>query len=324
MATQITTPPQAISTAITARPPISRQTLIVIALLVVYIVWGTTYLGIRIALESFPPYLLMGIRFVIAGSSLFGVALIRHAPLPTLRQWRNSAIFGALLLVVGMGGVAAAEGTVSSGLAATMVAVAPVWAMLFSLLWGGRPRRVEWIGVGLGILGVALLSLEGNLRANPTGLILLLLSSLCWSLGSVWSKHLDLPKGVMGTAAEFLAGGTLLLIVAGARGEAITTMPTAGALAAMAYLIVFGSWATFTAYNFLLKEVRPALATSYALVNPAIALLLGVLLGGEVITGSALIALPIILAGLALVVFQRKPMVANVVPVEEAQLRKAS
>ena len=306
MATQVTTQPQLVPDAVPTKAPISRQTLIVIALLTVYLVWGTTYLGIRIALQSFPPYLLMGIRFVIAGSILFGVARVRHVPLPTMRQWRNSAIYGSLLLVMGMGGVALAEGAVSSGLAATMVAVAPVWTMLFGLIWGSRPRRIEWIGVVLGIAGVALLSLEGNLEANPTGLILLLVSSLCWSLGSVWSRHLDLPKGIMGTAAEFMMGGVLLLVVAAARGEAIVTMPTPGALAAMVYLIVFGSWATFTAYNFLLREVRPALATSYALVNPAIALILGVALGGEQITGSALIALPIILVGLGLVIFQRK------------------
>ena len=117
---------------------------------------------------------------------------------------------------------------------------------------------------------------------------------------------MDLPKGMMATASEFLAGGTLLLIVATIRGEHLAGAPTAGAVAALIYLIVLGSWATFTAYNFLLKEVRPALATSYALVNPALALVLGVILGGEQITGSAVIALPIILIGLALVAFPKK------------------
>lgn len=303
---------------VTTAPKISRRTLIIIALLTVYLVWGTTYLGIRFALESFPPYMLMGIRFVIAGGLLFIAARVRRVPLPTLRQWRNSALYGGLLLVMGMGGVALAEGAVSSGLAATMVAVAPVWAMLFGLLWGSRPRRLEWLGVIAGIVGVALLSLEGNLQANPAGLALLLLSSLCWSLGSVWSKHLDLPKGIMGTASEFLAGGVLLLMVALLRGEHMTSLPSAGSVAALIYLIVFGSWATFSAYNFLLREVRPALATSYALVNPAIALILGVLLGGEQITGSALIALPIILVGLALVAFQRKPAVSVPAATESA------
>jgi drug/metabolite transporter (DMT)-like permease len=289
----------------------NHQTLILLALATVYIVWSTTYLGIRFALESFPPYMLMGVRFLIAGAIFFIVARLRHMPAPTLRQWRNSAIYGGLLMVMGMGGVALAEGAVSSGLAATMVAISPVWAMLFGLLWGSRPRRVEWIGVICGIIGVALLSLEGNLKANPAGILLLLLSSLCWSLGSVWSKHLDLPKGMMGTASEFLAGGFLLMVVSTARGEHLTSAPTVGSVAALIYLIVFGSWAAFSAYNYLLKEVRPALATSYALVNPALALILGVILGGEQITGSAVIALPIILLGLGLVVFQKKSQTAE-------------
>jgi len=288
----------------------NHQTLIILALATVYIVWSTTYLGIRFALESFPPYMLMGVRFLIAGGIFFIVAWIRHTPAPTIRQWRNSAIYGGLLMVMGMGSVALAEGAVSSGLAATMVAVSPVWAMIFGLIWGVRPRRIEWIGVIFGIVGVALLSLEGNLKANPAGIALLLLSSFCWSLGSVWSKHLDLPKGMMGTASEFLAGGALLMVVSVVRGEHLNGMPTPSSIAAMVYLIVFGSWATFTAYNFLLREVRPALATSYALVNPALALILGVILGGEQITGSAMIALPIILIGLGLVVFQKKPQTA--------------
>ncbi len=159
-----------------------------------------------------------------------------------------------------------------------------------------------------GIAGVALLSLEGNLKANPGGIIILIILSICWALGSEWGKHLDMPKGVMGTASEMIAGGMLLLIVALALGERMTSAPTPDALLALVYLIIFGSWATFTAYNYLLKTVRLSLATSYALVNPAIALLLGVVLGGEHLTGSALIALPVILCGLLLVIFSQKPV----------------
>jgi drug/metabolite transporter (DMT)-like permease len=284
----------------------NQRTWIIVALLTVYIVWGTTYLGIRYALESFPPFLMMGIRFVVAGGSMFLVLVLRGTSLPTLKQWCSAAIVGALLLGGGMGCVALAEESVSSGLAATLVATAPILAMLFSLIWGHRPRRMEWIGVAIGLVGVAVLSMEGNLRANPAGIALLVFAPTCWALGSVWSNHLDMPRGLMGNAAEMLMGGLVLLCIGLLRGEAITAMPTPTATLALVYLIIFGSLAALSAYMFLLKTVPPALATSYAFVNPVIALLLGVVIGGEKITGSALIALPIIILGLVFVILRKQ------------------
>jgi drug/metabolite transporter (DMT)-like permease len=280
---------------------ISPRVWIVLALATVYIIWGTTYLGIRYALESFPPYLMMGIRFVLAGGALFIFLRARGTPMPTLKQWRSAALIGVLLLVVGMGSVAVAEQQVSSGLAATLVAVMPLWALLFSVLWRNFPTRTDWIGVALGVVGVAILSLEGNLQANPVGVGLMLFATAGWALGSVWMTHLDMPRGAMGNAAEMLAGGAMLLIIGALRGEQVVGAPTTGAVLALAYLITFGSLATLTAYSFLLKTVSPALATSYSFVNPVIALLLGVVLAGETLTGSALIALPVILVGVAFV-----------------------
>ena len=279
----------------------SRKFWIMVSLLTVYIVWGTTYLAIRFAIESFPPYLMMGIRFVVAGGLLFGFLRLRGAPMPTLRQWRSAAIVGLLLLVGGMGSVAIAEQSISSGLAATLVAASPLWAIVFSMLWRNFPTRWDWIGVGLGIVGVGVLSLEGNLQANPLGVVLVLFATASWALGSVWMKHLDMPKGAMGNAAEMLAGGAILLVLGLLRGEQIAAEPTMSALLSLIYLITFGSLATLTAYMYLLNTVSPALATSYSFVNPGIALLLGVVLGGEALTGSALIALPIILAGIAFI-----------------------
>src|SRR5262245_40329078 len=170
MLLRATTPRQAFSTVreVAGQP----RFWIIAALLTVYIVWGTTYLGIRFALESFPPYLMMGIRFVIAGGGLLAFLALRGSAMPTRKQWRSAIIVGALLLVGGMGSVAMAEQSVSSGLAAMLVSTAPVWTMLLSMFWGSRPSRVEWVGVGLGLLGVALISLDGDLRANPTSLIL--------------------------------------------------------------------------------------------------------------------------------------------------------
>jgi drug/metabolite transporter (DMT)-like permease len=243
----------------------------------------------------------MGIRFVVAGGGLFVFLRLRGAPMPTLKQWRSAVIVGVLLIVFGMGSVAMAEQSVSSGLAATLVATVPLWAMLFSMLWRNFPARSEWIGVGLGLVGVAVLSLEGNLQANPLGLALMLFATASWSLGSVWMRRLDMPHGAMGNAAEMFCGGVILVVVGLLRGEQIADTPTTNSLLALAYLITFGSLATLTAYMYLLKTVSPALATSYAFVNPAIALLLGVVIGGEQISGSALIALPIILLGIAFV-----------------------
>jgi drug/metabolite transporter (DMT)-like permease len=205
-----------------------------------------------------------------------------------------------------MGSVAMAEQWVSSGLVAMLVATAPLVTMAISMFWGSRPKRTEWIGVALGMAGVGLLAFEGNLRANPGGFALVMFATVSWSLGSMWSKHLDLPQGAMGNAAEMLIGGAALVLLGLLRGEAIAAVPTTRALLALIHLITFGSLAAITAYMYLLKTVQPSLALSYAFVNPAIALGLGVLLGGEQITGTALIALPVILVGVAFVALRRK------------------
>ncbi len=310
MVTRVTTPQEALGSVQAAKIQTNRRVMIITSLLTLYIIWSTTYLAIRYALESFPPYLLMGIRFVMAGGGLLIFLRMRGASMPTLKQWRSSMIVGGLLLVCGMGSVAMAEQTVSSGLAAMLVATAPLWTMIISMAWGNRPTRFEWIGVALGIAGVGLLTLEGNLQANPGGVALMLFASACWSLGSVWSNHLDMPEGAMGNASEMLAGGAILVILGLVSGERITVAPTTSAVLALLYLTTFGSLATITAYMYLLKTVQPSLATSYAFVNPAIALLLGVVLGGEHITGSALIALPVILVGVGFVALRKKPQTA--------------
>jgi drug/metabolite transporter (DMT)-like permease len=283
-----------------------RRFWIIASLLSVYIIWSTTYLAIRVALVSFPPQLMMGIRFVMAGGGLLIFLRLRGSALPTPKQWRNALIVGGLMFGGGMGSVAIAEVLISSGLTATLVAIVPLWAIVISMFFGHRPKATEWFGVALGIVGVGVLTLEGNLQANPGDIGLMLFATLCWSLGSVVSKHLEMPQGAMANAAEMLAGGLLLVVLGLLRGEQIVGTPTIGALLAVAYLTTFGSLATITAYMYLLKTVRPALATSYALVNPAIALLLGVLLGGEHLTGSAFIALPLILVGIAFVALQRQ------------------
>ena len=271
------------------------------ALLAVYVIWGSTYLAIRIALEGLPPLLMAGVRFLIAGGVLFAVLWLRGAPAPSPRQWGNAALVGGLLLLGGNGGVVVAEQSVASGLTALGVATVALWAALFAGLWGQWPKRLEWVGLAVGFAGVALLNVGGGLRASPVGALALLVAPVSWALGSMWSRRLDLPGGLMVSAAEMIGGGAMLLAASRAVGERIPGALSLRPSLALAYLIVFGSWIGFSAYLFLLRRVRPAIATSYAYVNPVVAMVLGVALGGEHIEGSEWAATPVILAGVALV-----------------------
>ncbi|MBZ5590058.1 MAG: drug/metabolite exporter YedA [Acidobacteriia bacterium] len=271
------------------------------ALLAVYVIWGSTYLAIRIALEGFPPFLMAGIRFAVAGGVLFTFLWLRGVPAPTSRQWGSAALIGGLLLLGGNGGVVVAEQFVASGLAALGVATVALWSALFAGLWGQWPKRLEWLGLAVGFGGVALLNVGGSLRASPAGALALLVAPVSWALGSMWSRRLDLPSGLMASAAEMIAGGAMLLTVSRVMGESRPNVVGPRPLLALVYLIVFGSWIGFSAYLFLLRRVRPAIATSYAYVNPVVAMGLGVLLGGERISGGEWAATPVILVGVALV-----------------------
>jgi drug/metabolite transporter (DMT)-like permease len=213
---------------------------------------------------------------------------------------------GALLLVGGNGGVTFAEQWVPSGLAALVVATTPLWAALFSGLWGRWPVRLEWAGLALGIAGVALLNLENGLSANPLGAAALLFATASWAFGSIWSGRLSLPSGLMAPAAEMLVGGALLMGISLALGELVPTAPSERSLWSLAYLIVFGAIVAYSAYTYLLKRVRATLATSYAYVNPVVAVGLGVWLAGEQITGIGMMAMVVILAGVALLLVARE------------------
>jgi drug/metabolite transporter (DMT)-like permease len=273
----------------------------VAALVALYLVWGSTYLAIRFALEGMPPFLLAGVRFVVAGAVLFALLWLRGAPAPTARQWCNSALIGGLLLLGGNGGVVLAEQWVASGLAALGVATVALWSALFAGVWGQWPRRLEWLGLAVGFAGVALLNFDGNLRASPAGAVALLVATVSWAFGSMWSRRLDLPAGLTAPAAQMLTGGGLLLLAALLTGEAVPHRIATRPLLALAYLVVFGSWVGFSAYLYLLRRVRPAVATSYAYVNPVVAMILGVTLAGERITAVEWLAMPVILGGVALV-----------------------
>ncbi|QHB73631.1 drug/metabolite exporter YedA [Stenotrophomonas sp. 364] len=284
-----------------------RSGLVVLALLLVYVVWGSTYLGIRLALEggALPLTMVSGARFIIAGSLMYAVLRWRGMAAPTRRQWRNLAIMGLTMLVLGNGMVVLAERTVSSGLAATAVASVPLWMALFGAMRGTHASRGEWLGIAIGFLGVVWLNAGSSLTASPQGLILLLIAPIGWAFGSVWARGLDLPNPFMTAAGQMLCGGLMLVALGVATGERPTTWPSMNGLLAVAYLCMFGSIVAFTAYVWLLHNVRPALAASYAYVNPVIAVMLGALIGHERFGLHDIAAMVVILVGVLVLTLAR-------------------
>jgi drug/metabolite transporter (DMT)-like permease len=288
-------------------PVAASRGAIALALTIVYLVWGSTYLGIRLALEGGLPPLLMvsGGRFVLAGSLMYAVLRWRGVPAPSRAQWRNVAVMGLLLLLMGNGLVVLAEQSVSSGLAAVAIASVPLWFGLFGALRGEHPSRGEWLGIAVGLAGVVWLNAGSALSATPFGLVCLLIAPLAWAYGSVWSRGRDLPSPFMTAAGQMLCGGLALVLVGALHGERLLAWPSSQGLLAWSYLIVFGSIVAFSSYVWLLGKVRPALAGSYAYVNPVIAVALGAGLAGERFDAHELGAMAVILAGVVLISLSR-------------------
>lgn len=285
--------------------PSATRLLVPLALLVLYLIWGSTYLAIRIALTSYPPFLMASARFLCAGAALYLFLRWRGRKPPTRAQWLNAGVTGTLLLGFGNGLVCYAEQSVASGLAAVAVAGMPLFAAVFAGLYGQWPQRMEWLGLGIGLAGVVLLNLGGGMSGSPLGALALLTAAAAWAFGSVWSRRRDMPPAAMNTAAQMLCGGAALLVVALLSGERWPAAPAIEATSAVVYLAVMGSLVAFSAYLYLLNTVRPALATSYAYVNPPVAVLFGVMFAGERIHALDLVAMAIILAGVALIALTR-------------------
>jgi drug/metabolite transporter (DMT)-like permease len=293
------------ATALPVRPATTAP-LLLPALMACYLVWGSTYFAIRLALASFPPFFQMGTRFLAAGALLMAWVLWpsrgRRAVLPTSREWRNALVVGGLMLGGGMGLTASAEQHVGSGLVAAFIAVVPMLVCGWGLLFGQRPHRLEFAGMAVGVAGVLALVRGASFSASPAGFACLAGATLAWSLGSVLSTtRLRLAPGASGFASEMLCGGAVLMTFSLALGEQFSLPPQPLALAAWTYLVVFGSLIGFSAYLYLLANASPALATSYAFVNPVIALALGVSLAGETLSGGEWIACGVILAGVLLI-----------------------
>ena len=271
------------------------------ALAAVYLVWGSTYLAIRIGLQGYPPFLMGGLRFLVAAALFYGVLRWRGQAAPTRAQWKTAVVMGLFMLVLGNGMVNFAEQTVSSGLAAIAVASMPLWAGLFGVLRGQHPSRGEWMGLAIGFVGVIWLNAGSELRASLPGMLALITAPIAWAWGSVWSRGRDLAAPFMSTAAQMVCGGIAMTLLGVVLGERIDAVPPLDATLAVAYLALFGSIVAFSAYVWLLDKVRPALATSYAYVNPPIAVLLGAWLLDERFGVHAIGAMAVILAGVVIV-----------------------
>lgn len=290
--------PLPLATPLAAPTPWRGRLPLIASLLALYSIWSSTYLALRVLVEHLPVFLAAGGRYVLAGALLAGVLRARGAPWPTARQWGAAAPVGALLFLVGNGFVALAERTASSGAAAVACATTPLWASVFGRWFGQTTTRREWAGVGLGLLGVLALS-ASEARGTPLAMGLLALAPVGWALGSLLSRRLPLAPGLMSAATQMITGGLCMVGLGLLRGEALPADAPARAWVAFGYLVVFGSLVAFSAYNYLLRTARPTVAMSYAYVNPALAVALGAVFGGETVGPAALLATALIVAGVA-------------------------
>jgi len=285
--------------------------LIVTAFAAVYIIWGSTYLGIRFAIQSIPPFMMAGARHLAAGVVLFTFARLRGAATPSLLQWRDATIAGILMLVVGNGGVSWAEQRVPSGTAALLVALTPLWMVLLDWLRPGgiRPRTLVGMGLAVGIAGVALLA-RGQGGANETGygwrVAALMAASFCWAFGSIFNRSARKPASpFLGVSMQMATGGVILLGVSITQGEFAQfhfAQITAVSFGSWLYLTMAGSLIGYTAYNWLLHASTPARVATYAYVNPLIAVLLGCTLGREIFSHELFVAGALIVVAVALIV----------------------
>lgn len=290
--------------------PRDKNLRLLIAFATLYVIWGSTYLAIRISIETIPPFVMAASRFLLAGTILFVWARLRGAPLPTASHWRSAALIGTLLLLVGNGGVVWAEQRVSSGFAALVVGAEPLWAVVLDWLrpGGRRPSAVVGLGLITGFAGVALLISPGDIGGETVDLVgaaVLIAATIGWAIGSVQSRHVDTPKApLMATGINMLAGAAALFIAAAFNGEYARLDPAAistRSLLAWGYLTIFGAVVGFTAYIWLLRNTTIAKASTYAYVNPVVAVFLGWLVLGEHVGLRTIVAAAVIVAGVVMI-----------------------
>jgi len=288
---------------------------IIAAFASIYIIWGSTYLAIRYAIETIPPFIMGGVRFLISGALLYIWARYRGAPKPTKLHWRNAIIAGGFLLLGGNGAVVWAEQFVPSGLTALLVSILPFWLVIIEWVRPPRKRPSAAVlgGLVLGFIGIIVLVGLGDVGGQgivpPLGALVLIIGSLSWAIGSFWSRDASLPdSGLLTTGMEMLGGGAMLLIVGVLSGELshfdvhhVSHASTVGLL----YLITFGSLLGFTSYIWLLDKVSPARLGTYAYVNPIVAVLLGWAIAGETLSARTAVAAAIVICAVALITTAR-------------------
>ncbi|WJQ82813.1 EamA family transporter [Brevibacillus brevis] len=289
---------------------------VTIALLAVYLFWGGTYLGMKIAIESMPPFIMAGARFFLAGSILFLIGRWKGAELPSVAEWRGAGIVGALLLLGGNGVVAWAQLKVPSAIASLLIATVPLWILVFN--WVGGSKKKPTVGVMGGILfglaGIAVLVVHpessGNQGIDTVGIFALLFASISWAVGSLYSRNAKLPASpVMATALQMIIGGSLLGITSLFLDDWTKlhlSEITLRSWIAFGYLVGFGSIVAYTAYIWLLKNAEPSLVSTYAYVNPIVAVFLGWLIADEQLTSQTLIAAVMIIAAVAIITMFRE------------------
>jgi drug/metabolite transporter (DMT)-like permease len=287
---------------------------IIIAFASIYLIWGSTYLAIKFAIETLPPFFMAGTRFFIAGVILYIISTLRGSAKPTFSNWISATIIGGLLLFFGNGGVVWAEQYVPSGLTALLIATVPLW--MVSLNWlrsGNKPTNAIILGLMLGLAGITILigpeKLGTETNINITGAIVLILAALAWAGGSLYSRHANLPPSpLLSTAMEMLAGGVLLFILGFATGEwpklQIQNVSLLSFLS-LGYLAIFGSLIGFTAYIWLLGKVSPAKVSTYAYVNPVVAVFLGWALANEPLNFRTVVATGVIVTAVVLITSYR-------------------
>jgi drug/metabolite transporter (DMT)-like permease len=288
-----------------ARTEKTFTTPVILALLAVYIFWGAIYFAIALALESYPPLLASSIRYLVGGGLLYLYLLRRREPLPNLRQWRNAIPMGAIMISVVMGGTAIAQQWISSSLAAILAATIPAWVALFTGFMGQYPKRREWFGISLGFLGIVLINLNNLGGGSLKGIALMIFVAMAWAFGTTVKSRRKSNSTLADSTAEMLSGGAIMLMVSFFSGERLIATPTLSATLGLAFMALFGSSLVYVAYIYLVQTVRPSIATSNAYVNPAIAVLLGLLIG-ETITPITWLALGLILASVIILLREEK------------------
>ena len=287
--------------------PRPLSSLVIWCLAATWLIWGSTYLVIRFALVGFAPFYMMATRFLCAGAMLMAWQLARREPWPTVRQWCNALLIGTLMLGGGMGCTAYAEQTIASGLVVAFIAVIPLLLVLINLVFGVYPRRSELLAVTVGLAGVIMLTRGAAIHGSPAGLAAITVGCSGWALGSVLSQRgFPLAPGATGFASELLCGGLALLAMSALAGESWHWPTQTGAWAAWVYLVVFGSLIAFNAYMLLLARTTSSLASSYTLVNPVVALFLGVTWGGESVSTWEWMSSGVVMIGVVLLFAGRR------------------